>query len=57
MWCSNCMSSCCPCLEDDIEEEEKDDSWDEPKQEQPLSPEQEDDIADKYFERNLNKDL
>lgn len=48
MWCSNCMSSCCPCLEDDIEDLiEKE----EPDEEQPLSDEQQDKQADLYFSR------
>jgi len=47
MWCSNCMSSCCPCLEDDMKEEEQD--CEEPDEEQPLSDEQVDHQADIYY--------
>lgn len=49
MWCNNCMSSCCPCLEDDIKEEEQD--CEEPDDEQPLSDEQQDKQADIYFSK------
>ena len=49
MWCNSCMSSCCPCLEDDIEEEEPDPE--EPDEEQELSDEQIDKQADIYFSK------
>ena len=52
MWCNNCMSSCCPCLEDDIEEEEQ---KEEPDEEQPLSDEQIDKQADIYYSK-LNQE-
>ncbi len=49
MWCSNCMSSCCPCLEqDNIQEEEE---YEEPDEEQELSDEQIDKQADIYFSK------
>ena len=50
MWCNSCMSSCCPCLEDDMEEEEHeiDDILDE---EQELSDEQIDKQADIYYSK------
>ena len=49
MWCNNCMSSCCPCLEDDIEEEEQD--CEEPDEGQELSDEQIDKQADIYYSK------
>jgi hypothetical protein len=47
------MSSCCPCLEDDIEEEEQD--CEEP-DEQELSDEQIDKQADIYYSK-LNQNI
>ena len=43
------MSPCCPCLEDDIEEEEQD--CEEPNEEQPLTDEQQDKQADIYYSK------
>ena len=55
MWCSNCMSSCCPCLsEDNIEEEERD--CEEPDEEQELSDEQQDKQADIYYSK-INQNI
>ena len=55
MWCNNCMSSCCPCLEDDMREmddlEQDIDQVYEPDEEQPLSDEQQDKQADIYYSK------
>ena len=55
MWCSNCMSSYCPCLEDDMKEmndlEEDIDQVYEPDEEQPLSDEQQDNQANIHFSK------
>lgn len=47
------MSSCCPCLEDDIEEEEQD--YEEPDEEQSLTDSQIDKQADIYYSK-LNQE-
>ena len=48
------MSSCCPCLEDDIEEEEQD--CEEPDEQQELSDKQIDKQADIYYSKiNQNR--
>lgn len=55
MWCNSCMSSCCPCLEDDMEEtedlEQDIDEIYEPGEEQPLTDSQIDKQADIYFSK------
>jgi hypothetical protein len=43
------MSSCCPCLEDDVEEEEHE--CEEPDEEQPLTDSQIDKQADIYYSK------
>ena len=55
MYCTNCMSSCCPCLEDDMEEmgdlEYDIDQVYEPNEEQPLTDSQIDKQADIYYSK------
>ncbi len=50
-WCSNCMSSCCPCVENDEPEEIEIDNFD--NDEEPISEKELWEVENKSLNNNL----